>query len=132
MCSAGSSASITNDIQASQIGFLGIAVALLGRNTAIGVVAAALLFGALLTGTSERNLDPSVFDPQLASNLTLMIQGLIVLMVSTDLITLRLLRSTRWLLPGRRRARAADTAPPTDAAPPAGAPPAGATEDHAP
>jgi general nucleoside transport system permease protein len=106
----------TNDILASQIGFLGIAVALLGRNTATGVVAAALLFGALLTGTSERNLDPSVFDPQLASNLTLMIQGLIVLMVSTDLITLRLLRSTRWLLPGRRRARAADAAPAPGAA----------------
>jgi simple sugar transport system permease protein len=102
----------TNDIQASSIGFLGIAVALLGRNTATGTVAAALLFGALLTGTSERNLDPSVFDPQLASNLTLMIQGLIVLMVSTDLITLRLLRSTRWLLPGRRRAPATGPAPP--------------------
>ncbi len=94
----------TNDIQASQIGFLGIAVALLGRNTASGTVAAALLFGSLLTGTSERNLDPSVFDPQLASNLTLMIQGLIVLMVSTDVIALRLLRGSRWLMPRRRRA----------------------------
>jgi simple sugar transport system permease protein len=93
----------TNDIQASQIGFLGIAVALLGRNTASGTVAAALLFGGLLTGTSVRNLDPTVFDPALASNLTLMIQGLIVLMVSTDLIALRLLRGTRWLAPGRRR-----------------------------
>ena len=54
----------TNDIQTSQIGFLGIAVALLGRNTAIGVVAAALLFGALLTGTSQRNLDPTRVRPQ--------------------------------------------------------------------
>ena len=36
----------TNDIQASQIGFYGIAVALLGRNTAGGTVAAAVLFGA--------------------------------------------------------------------------------------
>jgi general nucleoside transport system permease protein len=93
----------TNDIQGSQIGFLGIAVALLGRNTASGTVAAALLFGALLTGTSQRNLDPSVFDPQLASNLTLLIQGLIVLLVSTDVIALRLLRSGRRLVPGRRR-----------------------------
>lgn len=97
----------TNDIQASQIGFLGIAVALLGRNTASGTVAAALLFGGLLTGTSVRNLDPTVFDPQLASNLTLMIQGLIVLLVSTDLIALRLLRGTRWLAPRRRRSPAA-------------------------
>ena len=38
----------TNDIQTSQIGFYGIAVALLGRNTAGGTVAAAVLFGALL------------------------------------------------------------------------------------
>ena len=45
------------DISTSQVGFLGIAVALLGRNTAIGVVAAALLFGALETGTSAGNLD---------------------------------------------------------------------------
>ena len=30
-----------------------------GRNTAIGTVAAALLFGALLSGTSQRNLDPT-------------------------------------------------------------------------
>src|SRR5262249_61080082 len=40
-------------ISLSQIGFLGIAVALLGRNTAIGTGLAALLFGALLTGTSH-------------------------------------------------------------------------------
>jgi general nucleoside transport system permease protein len=97
----------TNDIQASQVGFLGIAVALLGRNTAIGTVFAALLFGALQTGTSDRFLDPSVFDPKLASNLTLIIQGLIVLMVSTDLIALYVLRSGRGIgvALGRRRSR---------------------------
>ena len=61
----------TNDIQISQLGFLGIAVALLGRNTAIGTLFAALLFGALLNGTSVRNLDPTVFEPELATNLTL-------------------------------------------------------------
>jgi simple sugar transport system permease protein len=85
----------TNDIQTSQIGFYGIAVALLGRNTAGGTVAAALLFGALLTGTSDRNLNPNVFDPTLAQYLTLMIEGLIVLLVSTDVITLKLLRGGR-------------------------------------
>ena len=42
----------TNDIQISEVGFLGIAVALLGRNTAVGTVAAALLFG----GAAERDL----------------------------------------------------------------------------
>jgi ABC-type uncharacterized transport system ATPase subunit/ABC-type uncharacterized transport system permease subunit len=41
----------TNDIQISTIGFLGIAVALLGRHTAVGTVAAAQLFGGLLSGT---------------------------------------------------------------------------------
>jgi simple sugar transport system permease protein len=98
----------TNDIQASQIGFLGIAVALLGRNSAIGTVAAALLFGSLLTGTSERNLDPTVFDPNLAQYLTYMIQGLIVLLVSTDLIALRVLRSGRGIAVGLRRGKPAN------------------------
>jgi simple sugar transport system permease protein len=81
----------TNDIQTSQIGFLGIAVALLGRNTAVGTVFAALLFGALVNGTSVRNLDPAVFPPQLATNLTLIIQGLIVLLVSAPVIATRML-----------------------------------------
>ncbi len=81
----------TNDIQISQIGFLGIAVALLGRNTAAGTLVAALLFGALVNGTSDRNLDPSVFSPDLASNLTLIIQGLIVLLVSAPVIATKLL-----------------------------------------
>ena len=56
-------------------------------------MAAALLFGALLTGTSQRNLDPTVFDPNLAQYLTYMIQGLIVLLVSTDVIALRVLQA---------------------------------------
>jgi len=94
----------TNDIQTSQIGFLGIAVALLGRNTASGTVAAALLFGALVSGTSQRNLDPSIFEPELASNLTLIIQGLVVLVVSADVLVLGFVRRARWLLRGRRRA----------------------------
>jgi general nucleoside transport system permease protein len=85
----------TNDIQVGQIGFTGIAVALLGRNSAIGVLFSALLFGALFTGTSVRNLDPAVFEPALAQNLTLVIQGLVVLFVSTDLLVAWLWRF-RW------------------------------------
>ena len=81
----------TNDIQTSQIGFLGIAVALLGRNTAFGTVIAALLFAALVNGTSVRNLDPEVFPPALASNLTLIIQGLVVLLVSAPVIVTAIL-----------------------------------------
>jgi general nucleoside transport system permease protein len=85
-----------SDVHALQIGFYGIAVALLGRNTAIGVGAAALLFGALLNGTSGRQLDPAIFRPDLAGNLTLIIQGLVVLFVGINL--------PRWR---RRRARSA-------------------------
>jgi general nucleoside transport system permease protein len=97
----------TNDIQLSQIGFYGIAVALLGRNTAGGTVAAALLFGALLTGTSNRNISLSI-DPTLVQYLTFMIEGLIVLLVSTDVVTLRLLRGGRAVgLAFRRRPPAA-------------------------
>jgi general nucleoside transport system permease protein len=81
----------TGDIQTATIAFVGIAVALLGRNTAVGVALAALLFGGLLTGTSTRNLDPEIFKPELASNLTLLIQGLVVLFVGADVIVLWLL-----------------------------------------
>ena len=105
----------TNDIQlasASGLGFIGIAVALLGRNTAGGTLAAALLFGALLSGTSQRNLDPTIFEPELASNLTLIIQGLVVLIVSADVIVLTMLRRGRGLF---RRRRPAAPAPAQEA-----------------
>jgi simple sugar transport system permease protein len=91
----------TNDILNSQLGFLGIAVALLGRNTATGTLFSALLFGALITGTSVRNLDPNIFNPALAVNLTSMIQGLVVLFVSTDVLVVYL-----WRLRRRRRGAA--------------------------
>ena len=89
-----------NDIEIGQYGFLGIAVALLGRNTAIGTFFSALLFGALLTGTSVRNLDPLVFPPELATALTSIIQGLIVLFVSADILVVYLWRLRRRI---RRR-----------------------------
>jgi general nucleoside transport system permease protein len=77
----------------SQVAFIGIAVALLGRNTSVGIFFGALLFGALLTGTSTRNLDPAVFQPELAGNLTTIIQGLVVLFVGADLLILYLWRA---------------------------------------
>ncbi len=76
----------SNDVQASQVGFLGIAVALLGRNTAVGTVLAAFLFGALQQGTNVRNFSAGTFDPELAPNLTTVIQGLVVLLVSADVL----------------------------------------------
>ncbi len=74
-----------NDIAANQIGFIGLAAALLGRNTAVGVGFASLLFGALINGTSGRQLDPSIFRPDLAGNLTTIIQGLVILFVGLNL-----------------------------------------------
>ncbi len=99
----------TNDISGSQIGFLGIAVALLGRNTAFGTALSALLFGALLQGTSVRNLDPAVFEPALAGNLTTIIQGLVVLFVSADVLVIYLYRLRR----GKRKAAVPETPAPT-------------------
>jgi general nucleoside transport system permease protein len=79
------------DIQVSYIGYIGIAVALLGRNSAIGVPLGALLFGALLQGTSTRNQAiQDVIKPELAGNLTLIIQGLVLLFVGADLFFLYL------------------------------------------
>jgi ABC-type uncharacterized transport system permease subunit len=93
------------DVQVSNIGFIGIAVALLGRNTAVGVGLGALLFGALLTGTSTRSLDPNIFPPQLAGNLAYMIQALIVLFVGADLLILYVWQARKKLrLPGAERA----------------------------
>jgi simple sugar transport system permease protein len=86
------------DVRASTIGFVGIAVALLGRNTAVGVGLSALLFGALLNGTSGRQLDPSIFRPDLAGNLAQIIQGLVVLFVGAETLVLSASRFGR----GRR------------------------------
>jgi simple sugar transport system permease protein len=97
---AASTISLTN------VGFLGIAVALLGRNTAIGTGLAALLFGALLTGTSQRNLDPEIFKPELASNLTQIIQGLVVLFIGADLLIL-------YAWNARKKLKRQESPPPT-------------------
>jgi ABC-type uncharacterized transport system permease subunit len=91
-----------SDIPVSSVGFLGIAVALLGRNTAIGTALSALLFGALLYGTTH-GLNSNVIQPELAGNLTYMIQGLIVLFVGADVLILYVWNTRRKL----RRKRAA-------------------------
>jgi simple sugar transport system permease protein len=88
-----------SDIPVSAVGFLGIAVALLGRNTAVGVGLSGFLFGALLFGTTH-GLQSGEIDPQLASNLTSIIQGLIVLFVGADVLILYIWNSRRRL---RRR-----------------------------
>jgi general nucleoside transport system permease protein len=85
-----------SDIPASTVGFLGIAVALLGRNTALGVGLSAFLFGALLFGTTH-GLQSGEIDPQLASNLTYIIQGLVVLFVGADVLILAVWNSRHRL-----------------------------------
>jgi ABC-type uncharacterized transport system permease subunit len=97
----------TLDVQASSIGFLGIAVALLGRNTAVGTGLAALLFGGLLFGTGH-GLNSNVIGPQLTTNLTSIIEGLVVLFVGADVLILYLWNVRRKLrLPARRAATSA-------------------------
>jgi simple sugar transport system permease protein len=96
----------TATISASTVGFIGIAVALLGRNTAVGTFLGAIVFGALYTGTSTRNLTSS-FDPKLASNLTLIIQGLVVLFIGADLLVVYVWQARKKLGITRRSGTAA-------------------------
>ena len=91
----------TLDVYGSSIGFLGIAVALLGRNTALGTGLAAFLFGGLLYGTTH-GLSSSEIPAQLTGNLTLIIQGLVVLFVGADVLILYLWTARRKLRLARR------------------------------
>ena len=91
----------TSDFDTGAAGFTGIAVALLGRNKAFGMLLAALLFGALQVGTSSRQLDPSIFDPALASDLAIMIQALVIFFVGAELLIVYIWRGRRFVLPRR-------------------------------
>jgi ABC-type uncharacterized transport system permease subunit len=63
-----------------EYGFMGIAVALLGRNQPAGVVAAALLFGALHKGTADLDLETE----HVTREVSLILQALIILSVSAE------------------------------------------------
>jgi simple sugar transport system permease protein len=56
-------------------GYVGIAVALMGRNHPTGIVLASILFGALYQGGSELTFDV----PTLTRDIVVVIQGLIIL-----------------------------------------------------
>jgi simple sugar transport system permease protein len=56
-------------------GFVGIAVALMGRNHPVGIILAALLFGALYQGGSELSFDM----PTISRDMVVVIQGLVIL-----------------------------------------------------
>jgi len=92
------------DVQVSQVGFIGIAVALLGRNTAVGVFLGSIVFGGLIYGTTQ-GLSSNVIQPELAGNLTAIIVGLVVLFVGADLLILYVWNSRKRLRP-RRSAQA--------------------------
>lgn len=57
-------------------GFVGIAVALMGRNHPVGIVAAAVLFGALYQGGSQLSFDM----PKINRDMVVVIQGLVILL----------------------------------------------------
>ena len=59
----------------SGFGFTGIAVALMGRNHPVGIIAASLLFGALYQGGAELDFEFKT----ITREMVLMIQGLIIL-----------------------------------------------------
>ncbi len=61
-------------------GFMGIAVALLGGNRPGGILAAALLFGALHKGTADLDLETE----HVTRELSLVLQALVILTVSAD------------------------------------------------
>ena len=63
-----------------EFGFLGIAVALVGRNQPAGVVLAAVLFGALHKGAQELDMETEHVTPELS----LVIQALIILSVTAE------------------------------------------------
>jgi simple sugar transport system permease protein len=85
------------DFATNLIAFTGIAVALLGRNKAIGILFAALLFAALDVGTSTRQLDPEVFEPALAVDLATMIQALVIFFVGAELLIVYIWSARRYL-----------------------------------
>jgi len=66
-------------------GFESIAIALLGRTNPFGVVAAALLFGGMKSGATQMQ-----FNTQISSSIISVVQGLVLLFVSADVII-------RWL-----------------------------------
>ena len=96
-----------SDFDTNFVAFTAIAVALLGRNKAVGILFAGLLFAALSAGTSSRNLDPEVFEPALATDLATMIQALVIFFVGAELLIVYIWRSRRYLRLGRPAGRGA-------------------------
>ena len=88
-------------------GFAGIAVSLIGRNHPVGIVFAALLFGALYQGGAELTFEL----PGFSRDMVFMLQGLIVLFAGalTPAVSGWLLGALRTL-PGRQAAASGSAA----------------------
>jgi simple sugar transport system permease protein len=63
-----------------EFGFMGIAVALLGRNRPLGILASAVLFGALHKGAADLDLETE----NVTRDLSLILQALIILCVTAE------------------------------------------------
>ncbi len=74
-------------------GFIGIAVSLMGRNHPIGVIFAALLFGALYQGGTDLQFEI----PRLSPELILVIQGLVVFFTAASGDLIRRPLDALWL-----------------------------------
>jgi ABC-type uncharacterized transport system permease subunit len=83
-------------------GFVGIAVALMGRNHPVGIVLAALLFGALTQGVSEVPFDIPTIDREMQE----VIQGLLILFAGALEYMVRPYVERAYVLLFSRRARA--------------------------
>jgi simple sugar transport system permease protein len=82
-------------------GFQAIAVALLGKNTAIGVVLAAILFGALDNGATQMQATANV-----SYHLVEIVEGLIIFFIGADAIVRALARRGVIVLPWWQRSEA--------------------------
>jgi len=79
-------------------GFVGIAVALMGRNHPVGIFLAAVLFGALYQGGSQLAFDM----PRINRDMVVVIQGLVILFCGA-LENLFKAPVTAWWMRLRRR-----------------------------
>jgi general nucleoside transport system permease protein len=90
---AGVDHNLTDKYFSDTTGFDAIAVALLGLGSAVGIVLASLLFGALHAGGSVMQSDAGI-----SSNLVLVLQALILFSIAANF-----LGAIRQLIPGLRR-----------------------------
>lgn len=83
-------------------GFVGIAVALMGRNHPVGIIFASILFGMLYQGGAELAFDM----PQISRDMIVVIQGLVILFAGALEHMFRPAMMRYFVSPGRKGAAA--------------------------